>query len=229
MSQNLRGKVAIVTGTHDTLSIKYYLGSNAGIGLATASGLLKRGCQVIMACRSEQRATDAIDIIKKEYTSAISQDDMPSIEFIQLDLASLESTRKFVTTLEEKSLVADFLILNAGAFFKTHGVTPDGFEGKLNILSLKLWLEFFQINYLSHFLLTYLILEKNLLAEDGRILSLSSGAHKWAKPGAFVIDELKTDMKEKHGIWQLYGISKLCAILITKKLQKDFNEKGSKV
>jgi NAD(P)-dependent dehydrogenase (short-subunit alcohol dehydrogenase family) len=203
--QNLRGKIAIVTG------------SNAGIGQATASSLLRKACHIIMACRSQQRATEAMELIKTEYTKNVkSEEPMPTIEFMALDLASLESARNFVNELEQKQIKVDYLINNAGAFFKTHDVTKDGFE------------QFFHINYLSHFLLTHLILEKNLLTDDARIISLSSGSHKWAKPGTFSDEWMKTNGEKKGGIWQLYGISKLCMILLTRKLQKDFTEKGSK-
>ena len=51
---SLRGKTYIVTG------------ANTGLGFETTSHLVKRGATVILACRSEERANDAIKKIKSE-------------------------------------------------------------------------------------------------------------------------------------------------------------------
>jgi len=70
------GKVVIVTG------------SNTGIGKETVLELARRGATVYMACRDESRAEKARqDIIKETKNS--------NVFFRELDLASLESIRKF--------------------------------------------------------------------------------------------------------------------------------------
>ncbi len=50
--QNLANKIAVVTG------------ANSGIGYYTSLHLAAKGVHVIMACRSEQKVTQAIEQIK---------------------------------------------------------------------------------------------------------------------------------------------------------------------
>jgi len=71
------GKVVIVTG------------SNTGIGKETVLELAKRGATVYMACRDKKRTEEArLEIIRESNNQ--------NIYFRELDLASLESIRKFV-------------------------------------------------------------------------------------------------------------------------------------
>jgi len=51
--RDLTGKVVIVTG------------ANSGVGLATAEALATHGAHVILACRDLNKASDAIELIKK--------------------------------------------------------------------------------------------------------------------------------------------------------------------
>ena len=60
---------------------------------------------------------------------------------------SFESIRKFVELFDKRNLNLDILVNNAGIFNK-RGVTREGFE--------LIWVT----NYLGHFLLTNLLLEK---------------------------------------------------------------------
>lgn len=71
------GKVVIVTG------------SNTGIGKETVLELARRGATVYMACRDKKRTEVArLEIIKET--------DNQNIFFLELDLSSLQSIRKFV-------------------------------------------------------------------------------------------------------------------------------------
>lgn len=62
------GRVAIVTG------------ANSGIGLETARELARKGASVVLACRSEARAGEALADIRAELPDA-------QVEFGSLDLA----------------------------------------------------------------------------------------------------------------------------------------------
>lgn len=48
---DLKGKVAVVTG------------GNTGIGYETAKALARMGAQVVIACRSEERSQQVIEIV----------------------------------------------------------------------------------------------------------------------------------------------------------------------
>ena len=70
-----------------------------------------------------------------------------SVEFLELDLGSLDSIRKFVTNFKRKGLPLHILVNNAGVMFPPYGTTEDGFERQLGV------------NHLGHFALTNLLLD----------------------------------------------------------------------
>lgn len=89
-------KVAIVTG------------SNCGLGLATATSLWKdHNCHVVIACRDEKKAKDAMK-------SICGSEGHERLEFIPLDLSSLESVNKFAEDFNAKHKHLDILVNNAG-------------------------------------------------------------------------------------------------------------------
>ncbi|PIK35958.1 putative retinol dehydrogenase 12 [Apostichopus japonicus] len=121
-------------------------GANTGIGYMTTKTIAQLGGRVIMACRSEQKATDAIHRMKQE-------------------------TQEDFKAGKETGLPLHVLICNAGLLGpQKKALTDDGFELH------------FQVNYLSHFLLTLLLLP--LLKEsapNSRIVNVSSEGHKYSE------------------------------------------------
>jgi len=113
---DLSGRVYLVTG------------ANTGVGRATAEALGRRGARVILACRSEARAADALRSV-------------PGSRFLRLDLGDLDSVRAAAASLG--ALRLDALVNNAGVA-GARGVTRQGFERA------------FGVNHLGHFLLTRL-------------------------------------------------------------------------
>ena len=126
MNQDLQDKVCIVTG------------GNSGIGLMTAVGLAKAGYHVFIGCRSVIKAEKAVDYIHRNSGNK-------NVEFLPLNLASLNSVHQFVDLFLTRKLPLHILINNAG-IFNHKGTTKEGFE--------LIW----GTNYLGHFLLTYLLL-----------------------------------------------------------------------
>ena len=100
----LDGKTVIITG------------ANGGIGLETAVDLTKRNARVILACRSVERGERAAVEVRKR-----SGND--NVVFVQLDLASLDSVRKFVAKILEEESRLDILINNAAIFGITKGMS----------------------------------------------------------------------------------------------------------
>lgn len=136
-------------------------GANVGIGFAAAKFLASLSdCRVILACRNEAKAKEAVGAIQSEYPAS-------QVGFVQLDLFSLISVRALPAKLASMHIPSlNGLILNAGGIdmrAKSLEFTEDGFE------------KTFQLNFLGHFLLANLLVEK--LAWDSRIVFVSSDLH----------------------------------------------------
>src|SRR5438046_2264426 len=90
-----QGRLAIVTG------------ANSGIGYQTARYLSHIGATVILACRNAEKGEAARAKIVAEYPSALVE---PRI----LDVADLDSVRRFATEFLNEGKPLDLLINNAG-------------------------------------------------------------------------------------------------------------------
>ncbi|MFI8290050.1 oxidoreductase [Streptomyces sp. NPDC085614] len=186
-----RGRTAVVTG------------ANSGIGLVTARELARRGARVVLACRSEARATEAADRIRHEVPDA-------RVEFRPLDLADLASVRAFADALPDERL--DLLVNNAGVMALPYGRTADGFETQ------------FGINHLGHFALTGLLLPRLSAAPAARVVTVSSGFHALS-------DLDMGDLNSERGYrrWIAYARSKTANLLFVHELARRLEETGSDV
>ena len=143
-----RSRVAIVTG------------ANEGTGKITARELARKGWHVIVASRNAERAENAIKSIRND----IQMPDA-ALDFIQLDLSSLVSVRKFVDEFHQRQLPLHLLINNGGIFAAEFGLSEYGEELQ------------FATNHLGHFLLTNLLLDDLRASAPSRIVVVASGAH----------------------------------------------------
>ncbi len=141
----MNGKTVLITG------------GNAGIGLETAVALAKKGAQVVIGCRSEEKGRQAVAVIR-------SRSENDSADFLLVDLADLNTVKTFALEFLEKFDRLDVLINNAGLMHSDAAHTKDGFELQ------------FGVNHLGHFLLTRL-LQDRITKNTGRIVNVSSGAH----------------------------------------------------
>ena len=187
------GRVAVVTG------------ANSGIGFETARALALKGAHVVLACRSEERGTEALERIAAEEPKG-------TLEFSPLDLGELASVRAFA----ERTLAAhdrlDLLVLNAGVMMPPYGKTADGFELQIGV------------NYLGHFALTGLLLDRVLGTEGARVVHVSSMAHKF---GTIDFDDLHFERKYRRN--PAYGQSKLANLLFAYELQRRLDAAGKTV
>jgi len=171
-------------------------GASSGIGYETALGLAKKGAEVIITGRDEERTKRAVQKI-------IEQSNNSRISHYVADLRMVESARWLAQTILDDHLRLDILINNVGAMSEKRIITQEGFEAT--------W----ALNHLSAFTLTYLLLD--LLKESGRksaksrIINVSSSAHKGA-----ILDLAEVINNEKpYEKWRAYGQSKLANIMFT--------------
>ncbi|KAI9499845.1 hypothetical protein GGI25_003874 [Coemansia spiralis] len=140
-------------------------GSNRGIGLATAQGLARLGAHVVLVGHEPHELfTQAMD--KIAMATGCPRD---RLSHMHLDLRSLDSVRSFAHEWSQRpdNEQAVFGLINNAGIAGVPGLSPDGFE------------LCFQINYLSMFLLTRLLLPyiKPDSSAPAKIVCVSSSAH----------------------------------------------------
>lgn len=169
-------------------------GANSGLGLETSRELARAGASVLMACRNPQKAQSALGEVRR---TAKNPD---HISTAALDLASLASVREFAANVNQP---IDILVNNAGIMAIPRRESADGFELQ------------FATNHLGHFALTGLLLPQLLKANNPRVTSVSSQAHRM---GRMNFEDLMGE--KKYNPWTAYGQSKLANLLFTSELSR---------
>ena len=195
-------------------------GANVGIGFAAARFLAARAdCYVVLACRDERKAQQAIALIQRDRLNSY-------VDFLQLDLFSLASVRRLPATLASMHLPPlGGLILNAGGInmkAKSLEFTEDGFERT------------FQLNFLGHFLLANLLVRQ--MAEGGRIVFVSSDLHdpaatkmgKLMPPRYGPVEDLARGVGTAANLKPMarYGTAKMYAMMTAYELDRKLRETG---
>ena len=169
-------------------------GATEGVGKATAIQLAQKGFSIIMLVRNKTKAEQTrADIL----TAAAGA----TVDYFIADLTSFKQVSAGAKLINEKYSRIDVLINNAGLMYPEKKITEDGFE------------MCFQVNHLSHFLLTHLLLDKLKASEQGRIINLSSEGHKMAK-----FDPTNFNAEKGYGSIAQYSFSKLCNLYFTYSL-----------
>lgn len=198
-------------------------GANVGIGFATAKFLAAiPEWHVVLACRNESKAKAAIRDIKWANPNA-------HISFAPLDLFSLASVRRLPPALASMQISAvDALVLNAGGInmtAKSLEFTEDGFERT------------FQLNFLGHFLLANLLVEK--MAAPARTVFVSSDLHdpaatrmgKLMHPKYGPVEDLAygTGTAARLQPMARYGTAKMYAMMAAYELDRRLRKVGKAI
>ncbi len=166
----LDGKTIVVTG------------ANSGIGLQTAKHLAWLGAEVILACRSEERAAAAMTYIYTQVPEA-------RLEFADYDQAAFSSIEVFAENCRGRKL--DAVVFNAGICgAKADLQTQEGFP------------LIFGTNFVGAVYLTELLHDK-FASEHTRLVYVSSLAGCGAKEQPLLSFHSGTANRQ-------YGYSKLC-------------------
>jgi NAD(P)-dependent dehydrogenase (short-subunit alcohol dehydrogenase family) len=180
-------------------------GANSGLGLVTARELARAGAKVVLACRNTAKGENAMRECEAAAPGA-------ELELEALDLARLDSVRAFAERFRAAHDGLDLLINNAGVMATPRRYTADGFELQLGT------------NHLGHFALTGLLIGTMESREDARVVTLSSGAHRF---GRIAFDNLSGD--RRYFRWRAYGQSKLANLMFALELDRRLRAAGSSV
>ena len=177
------GKTVIVTG------------ANAGIGFETALALYEAGAHVILACRSLDKAQQALNKIN-EYKGT------GTLEVARLDLESLDSVKQFANDFIKTHTKLDVLINNAGVMIPPASKTKEGYELQ------------FGVNFIGHFALTGYLYPLLNTTPGSRIVTLSSMAYL---RGSIDFDNLRSE--KDYDPMREYAQSKLANLMFSIELQ----------
>jgi WW domain-containing oxidoreductase len=170
-------------------------GINSGLGSETTRVLALRGAHIIGAARTLDKATAATDSIDGDTTP------------VACELSDLSSVVACADTVGDLGRPLDAIICNAGIMALPRLEQIEGIEKQ------------FFTNHLGHFTLVTALLDK--LADDGRVVMLSSSAHKSAPKVGIELDNLSGE--QGYSAWRAYGQAKLANLLFAVDLARRFN------
>ena len=162
-------------------------GSSDGLGRSVAAELARLGATVIVHGRNAARTDAAAEEIGSEHTRVA-------------DLASLAEVRRLAGEIDG----LDTLVCNAGLIAPERRESADGLELT------------FAVNYLSHFLLTALLVPR--LREPARIVNVSS-------VGQAPLDFDDVQFERRYDAYTAYARSKLAQVMFTLDLAERLGER----
>jgi NAD(P)-dependent dehydrogenase (short-subunit alcohol dehydrogenase family) len=178
-------------------------GSTDGVGRYVAAKLASAGARVLIHGRDTARAKTLADEIKR--------DGRGEAVFYQADLSSLAGARRLADLVVAENDRLDIFISNAGIGSRTQGTgrrtSADGHELR------------FAVNYLSGFLVAYLLLPLLKASAPSRIVNVASlGQHP--------LDFGDVMLTKEYNGGRAYAQSKLAQIMFTIDLARELNGSG---
>ena len=186
----------VTAGIDLTGRVAVVTGCTSGIGRETMRVLASRGAHVIGSSRSLQRAEETC-----RRTPGVTTP-------VALDLGDFDSVVSCAETIRSMNIPIDMLICNAG------------YLGGGNIRQLINGIEkHFVINHLGHSILVNRLLDRLVIADQARIVSVASlTAYSDAPRDGILFDDL--DFSYDYGDLMAYGHSKLANVLFSLRLSE---------
>lgn len=175
-------------------------GATSGIGKALAFKIAKKGHSLILISRNLKKGQDTVKEIQKATHNK-------NLYLLQADLSSLKSIKKVCDEILSEFNSIDVLINNAGISLQKRELSLDGIE------------KVFATNYLGHFNLTNLLLEKIKLSSPSRIINITSQAQK-----EIDFDDIMSE--KNYNQMSVYSKSKSANIMFTFELARRLKNTG---
>jgi NAD(P)-dependent dehydrogenase (short-subunit alcohol dehydrogenase family) len=171
-------------------------GATDGIGRETARELAERGARVLVHGRTRDKA-------ERTAAALAGESGRDRFEAVHGDFASLAEVRALAADVLAQHPALDVLVNNAGVYLHQREQSADGYELTL------------AVNHLAPFALTHLLLPALERSGHGRIVNVSSIAHR---RGRVDLDDL--DLTREFDGYRAYATSKLINVLATYELAR---------
>ena len=171
-------------------------GATSGIGKATLASLAQQGMSIVMVSRNKEKGESVRSAITEKTRNE-------NIHLAIADLSSQQDIRRLASDIKSKYSKLDILVNNAGGIFGKRILTVDRLELT------------FALNHLAYFLLTNLLLEILKAAPAGRVVNVSSQAHRY---GSLEFDD--PGFEKGYNAMKSYAQSKLANLLFTYELSR---------
>ena len=183
----------------------FVTGANSGIGRALVEAIAARGCNVVLATRSEEQTTPVLQEIQSRYPAA-------RLQWVHIDVSDLTSVRRAAEAFLATGQPIDVLVNNAG-IAGTRRLSKDGFDIT------------YATNHIGPFLLTNLLLPKLRESPQGRVVNVASAAHMMVKEIDWSVLERRAAPKRSG--FKDYAVTKFMNVLHAKELARRLT--GSRV
>jgi len=166
-------------------------GATSGIGYLTARKYASQGSNLLCINRNQKKSEALQREIESEYGV--------TCDYKIADLSDLQDIHQVAEELFKLSTPIDVLIHNAGIYLTRKELTTDGIE------------KVFVIQYLSSFILNFILMDKLKSQENARIIMVNSEGHRFAAWG-LRLDDLNWERRRYSGL-KSYGSAKLAQLL----------------
>jgi len=179
-------------------------GATSGIGYHAARKYAAHGANLLFINRNLQKSEALCQEIESEFGV--------KCDYKIADLSNLQDIHSVAKALSTLNTSIDVLIHNAGIYLTKRELTPDGLE------------KVFVIQYLSSFIINYILKEKLSSQEKARIIMVNSEGHRFAAWG-LRLDDLNWEQRRYSGL-KSYGSAKLAQLLSMIVLGEHFKDTG---
>ncbi len=179
-------------------------GATNGIGYVTAREYAAHGATLLLINRNEEKSIEVCEEIKREFNVECS--------YKIADFAKLADVKRVGQELLSLERNIDVIIHNAGVFSTTKIFTEDDIQ------------LVFQVNYLSSFILNYMLKEKLKNQTRARIILVNSEGHRFAM-GGIHLNDLRWK-KHRYSGNASYGEAKTAQLLTMMKFAEYFKDSG---